>query len=120
MSERSDGTPLHLIVEIDCRRITTWDTFHDVFAEAFGFPSFYGRNMDAWADCMSDLDDPGTGMSRIHVAVGGSVVLRLLHVQDFRRRCREQYDALMECSAFVNWRRVERGREAIIALAFYG
>ncbi len=35
------------VVTIDTRRITDWETFHDVFAEVFGFPEFYGRNMEA-------------------------------------------------------------------------
>lgn len=47
-----------MIVRIDARRIVDLDSFHDVFAEAFGFFGGYGRNMDAWIDCMSSLDDP--------------------------------------------------------------
>ena len=43
---------MHTLVEIDTARITDWGTFHDVFAEAFGFPDFCGRNMDAWIDCI--------------------------------------------------------------------
>jgi hypothetical protein len=38
---------------------------------------------------------------------GFPVTLRLDHVRDFRRRCPEQYAALIECSAFVNWRAAE-------------
>ncbi|MCA9610738.1 MAG: barstar family protein [Myxococcales bacterium] len=44
MREPPPGAP---IVAIPTRRIVDWDTFHDVFAEAFGFPGFYGRNLDA-------------------------------------------------------------------------
>jgi hypothetical protein len=40
-------------------------------------------------------------------------------VDDFAARCPEQYRAIVECSAFVNWRRVEGGDPPIIALAFY-
>ena len=46
------------VVRLDCDRITDWDSFHAVFAEVFGFPNFYGRNMNAWIDCMTYLDDP--------------------------------------------------------------
>ncbi|MDZ4753789.1 MAG: barstar family protein [Phycisphaerae bacterium] len=31
------------------------------FAETFGFPGFYGRNMNAWNDCMTFLDGPDAG-----------------------------------------------------------
>jgi len=58
------------VVEIDTRRITDWASFHDVFAEVFGFPGFYGRDMDAWIDCLTYLDSPEDGMSRICVELG--------------------------------------------------
>ena len=29
------------------RNIRNWDSFHDEFNRVFGFPAFYGRNMDA-------------------------------------------------------------------------
>ena len=106
------------VVKIDTRRIKDWETFHDVFAELFGFPGFYGRNLDAWIDCMSWLDDPSAGMTAIHPA-DGIVTLQLEQVDDFIQRCPEQYAALVECTAFVNWRRIERGLPPVLTLAFY-
>jgi hypothetical protein len=58
------------VVMLDTRRILDWNTFHDVFAEAFGFPDFYGRNMNAWIDCMSSLGEPRDAMTSVH-APGG-------------------------------------------------
>jgi hypothetical protein len=106
-------------VKIDTSRIRDWETFHDVFAEAFGFPGFYGRNMNAWIDCMSYLDDPDSGMTEVTCEEGEYVVLELEGVKGFRKRCREQYDALIECSAFVNWRRLEPGDNPVLMLSFY-
>jgi RNAse (barnase) inhibitor barstar len=111
--------PAMVIVKIDARRITNWDTFHAVFQEAFGFPDFYGRNMNAWIDCMSSLDDPGAGMTTIHVQPGEVLVLQLEHVDEFSKRCPEQYIALIEDAAFVNWRRMEVGENAVLALSFF-
>lgn len=51
------------VVKLDTRPITDWLTFHTVFAKSFGFPGFYGRNMNAWIDCMTSLDDPSAGMT---------------------------------------------------------
>ena len=48
------------VLEVDCRQITDWDSFHDVFARACGFPDFYGRNLNAWIDCMTYLDYQAT------------------------------------------------------------
>jgi hypothetical protein len=107
------------VVKLDTRRITDWNTFHDVFQEAFGFPDFYGRNMDAWIDCMTGLDTPGAGMTTIPAKRGEVIVLQLEHVDVFCRRCPEQYAAIIECAAFVNWRRIEIGEPAVLALSFY-
>lgn len=106
-------------VSIDASRITDWDSFHEIFAEKFGFPGFYGRNMNAWNDCMTYLDDPDAGMSSIYVASGDVVVLCISAVAEFRKRCPEIYNALVECSAFVNYLRIERDSPAVLALSFY-
>ncbi|HMV83076.1 MAG TPA: barstar family protein [Blastocatellia bacterium] len=106
------------IVEIDTRRIVDWDSFHDTFANALGFPGFYGRNLDAWIDCLGYVDSPENGMSEIHVEPGSVLVIQLSEVREFSQRCPEQYAALIECSAFVNHRRIEAGEEPVIALSF--
>src|SRR3984957_5737806 len=64
------------VVKLDMRHITDWDTFHAVFAKAFGFPDFYGRNMNAWIDCMTDLDDLEGRMTSVHVEPGQIVTLQ--------------------------------------------
>ncbi len=107
------------IVKLDTRRITDWETFHDTFAEVFGFPAFYGRNMNAWIDCMTSLDEPEAEMSKVHAPPGGVVILQLEHVADLMRRCPEHYEAIVEDSAFVNWRRIAMGEPAVLALSFY-
>lgn len=108
-----------VLVRLDTRRIVDWQTFHSVFAEVFGFPDFYGRNMNAWIDCMTSLDEPADGLTSVHAPPGGIVVLQLEHVDEFARRCREQYEAVIECAAFVNWRRIDVGERAVLALSFH-
>jgi hypothetical protein len=107
------------IVKIDAGRIVDWDSFHDVFVEALGFPDFYGRNMDAWIDCMTCLDDVEAGMTSVHAPPGGVVTLLIDNVVDFAARCPEQHGALVDCASFVNWRRIEKGESSVLALAFY-
>jgi hypothetical protein len=108
-----------LVVNLDTRRITDWTTFHTVFAEVFGFPEFYGRNMDAWIDCMTCLDDPSSGMTAISAPPGGVIVLQLEHADDFARRCPEPFAALVDCGAFVNWRRIKAGNPPVLALSYF-
>jgi hypothetical protein len=74
--------------------------------------------MNAWIDCMSDLDDPGAGMTAVYAPPGGVVALQIDGAGDLMRRCPEQYAAIVECSAFVNWRRMEQGEAPVIALSF--
>lgn len=105
-------------VKIDCAQIKDWASFHAVFAEAFGFPDFYGKNISAWIDCLTSLDAPEDGMTKVHCAPGSVITLQLDHVREFRRTCPEQYAALIECSAFVNWRRIEAKQESVLALSF--
>ena len=62
-----------MVIALDTGRITDRDTFHTVFAEAFGFPDFYGRNMNAWIDCITCLDDPDAGMTTVHALPRGMV-----------------------------------------------
>jgi len=106
-------------VQIDGSKIKDWDSFHDLFAEVFGFPGFYGRNMDAWNDCMTYLAVPVEGMTSLHVTPGDVVVLCISGADDLKKRCPEIFEALVECSGFVNWRRIEKGESAVLALSFY-
>ncbi len=115
----SNSTEVDLtMVRVDANLITDWHTFHSVFAEKFGFPGFYGRNMDAWVDCLSYLDDPSAEMSSVHVQSGQTLSLVIDNAQSFKHRCPEQFEALVECAAFVNWRVIVSGGSPILALAF--
>jgi len=107
-------------VQIDGSKITDWNSFHDYFSKTFGFPDFYGRNMNAWNDCMTSLDVAEDGLSAIHVLTGDVMVLCISGAKDLKKRCPEIYDALVECSAFVNYRRIEVGEQAVLAVSFFG
>jgi RNAse (barnase) inhibitor barstar len=108
-----------VVVKIDTRQITDWDSFDNVFAEVFGFPEWYGRNMDAWIDCMSSLDYPDDGLSEVKCPVGDVVVLHLEHADTLAARAPEIFQDLLDCAAAVNWRRIERGHKAVLALAYH-
>jgi RNAse (barnase) inhibitor barstar len=102
-------------VRVQTKSITDWDSFHSTFAETMGFPDFYGRNMNAWIDCMTYFDD---GMTRFTVAPGELFHLEVADTKDFAHRIPEIFQALIECAAFVNWRRIEKGDSPILALVF--
>jgi hypothetical protein len=107
-------------VPIPLDEIRDWPTFHNVFQRVMGFPSFYGQNMDAWINCMTSLDSPADRMTTVSVDPGGLLVMELAKATDFERRCPEQYQALLECTAFVNFRRCEVGDAPVLAILLIG
>jgi len=102
------------LVRVYATQIHDWDSFHDVFSAVFGFPDFYGRNMDAWIDCMTCLDDVDAAMTSIHGSTSDMVVLQIDEVD---RMPAEIYKVLVDCAAFVNWSRIEQGDPAILAMS---
>lgn len=98
-------------VRIDCDRIADWQSFHAVFAAALSFPDYYGRNMDAWIDVMSDADvvAPHAGQ--------GVVVLDLAGAESLRTRLPDIWNGLVECTLFVNRRWLVEPEPVFIVLA---
>ncbi len=81
--------------------------------EEFGFPDFYGMNMDAWIDCLTYLDE-GDGMCRFSLTKGEMLHIEVFDTEDFNFRLPEIFDALVECSAFVN----RRYESPVLSLVF--
>lgn len=109
-----------VLVPILTGLISDWASFHRVFDDALGFPSFYGANMDAWIDCMSCVDQPSAGMLTKAVQPGELLALRIDDAEDFAFRCPEQFKALLDGIAFVNHRRVAAGEQPVLALMISG
>lgn len=97
--------------------ITDWHSFHTLCQEQFGFPSFYGRNMNAWIDCMSDIDE-GNGMTGVPVQPGEKVVVEVIDAPDLLSRVPDVVVGLMEGAAVVNQRMIAAGKATRIVLVF--
>ena len=102
-------------VTLDTKRIRDWETFHDVCAQAFGFPEFYGRNMNAWIDCLTYLDE-GDGMSRFMLSPGEYLYIHLPNFEVLQALVPEVAQALLDCTAFVNRRYAEGGGSPRLSL----
>ena len=107
------------VVKIPTNEINDWKSFHEVFARVLGFPDFYGCNMNAWIDCMTSVDEPQDGLSEIHGTKEAGICLDLGDCTSFARRCPQQYEAILDSSAFVNFRRIEAGEDPVISLSFH-
>ena len=104
--------------KIECEHIHDWNTFHDEFERVFGFPEFYGRNMNAWIDCMSSLATPDDGLTAIHCEKGKMITIELNNVKTLKQNIPNIYNAVVESTAFVNWRLIEIGEQPVLGLSF--
>lgn len=102
-------------VTINCLAIRDWETFHDAFEQAFGFPGWYGRNLNAWIDCMSSLDEDD--MSDFKVIPGEIVSLELSHASELKRIAPEILTTTLEMAAFCNWCRTEKGYPPLLLVS---
>ena len=84
-----------------------------------GFPGFYGRNMNAWIDCMTHLDEPcGAGMTNIALNSDEACLLDFEASEALSKKQPEILTVLIECTAAVNQRAKNRDRGPLLALAF--
>ena len=67
-----------ITVQIDLSHIRDWPAFHAEFKQKMGFPEYYGNNLYAWIDCMSDHSRPDQpGMTEVEVPRGEHLVLEM-------------------------------------------
>lgn len=95
-------------IQTDGKLLADWGLFHDFFENTFCFPGYYGRNMNAWNDCMSD-----------YCYENGLVSLHINNASELKALNSEAFNALVECSAFINWRSTKEGGDPLVVLSFY-
>jgi hypothetical protein len=103
------------IVQLDGRAITDWRSFHQACRTAFGFPDFYGCNMDAWIDCLSALRDDD-GMSAFALTADEMLQIEVLHSDTLRKKAPAILDALRDGTALVNQRCAETAEKPVLEL----
>ncbi len=96
-------------------RITDWPSFHAECARLFGFPGFYGANLNAWIDCLSGLGDDD-GMTAIRLQPGQPLSLRVPGFEAFSTDHPEVCAGFLGAVAFVNKRYIEAGESYRIVL----
>ncbi len=57
------------IIKLNLEYIKTLDDFHNYIVEAFDFPFYYGKNKDAFWDCITDM------IGDITVEISGAMYL---------------------------------------------
>ena len=77
------------IVKIDFSKIKTLDDFYTELSNLFGFPDFFGRNINALIDCFFSLRYPQDEMTKIHISASEYLLLELHHFSSASEEIRE-------------------------------
>lgn len=101
---------------LDGALITDWDSFHTQCAAVFGFPDFYGRNMNAWVDCLSYLRDDD-GMSKFVLREGEMLTIEILHSAQLHQMQPDMLAELQFCVDMINDRCADYDEAATLKLA---
>jgi RNAse (barnase) inhibitor barstar len=102
-------------VRLHSAPIADFDSFHEESRRVFGFPEFYGRNMNAWIDCMSSLREDD-GMTSFVLDPHDLLHVEVPDAEALRERVPEVFAAFTDCTAYVNRRFTEMGALPAIAL----
>lgn len=92
------------IFKIDGEKLTDWNSFHSEFKSELNFPDYYGANMNAWIDSIDDLTKQPT-------------LLKIENGNFLKENKPELLNAILECGAFVNHRKIEQGKHPNLIIA---
>ena len=90
--------------KIDGKKLTDWNSFHSEFKSELNFPDYYGENMDAWIDCVDDLTEKPT-------------ILQIENGKFLKENAPDLLNAILECGAFVNYRKTQFGEQPNLIIA---
>jgi RNAse (barnase) inhibitor barstar len=102
-------------IQLDGRQMGDWPSFHQECREKFGFPDFYGRNLDAWIDCLSGLRDED-GMSSIVLGPDEVLYIEVTNTASLQSRAPHILAALEDCIEAVNERYADDGQTPALQL----
>ncbi len=89
---------------INGAKITNWESFHDEFQQQMGFFDGYGRNGDAWIDCMTDMYTDGEykSLTKFDLNEGDTCTLKVINAEEWKNSDLESYEAFIEWSNAAN------------------
>lgn len=89
---------------INGENIQDWESFHNEFQEKLGFFKEYGRNLNAWIDCMSDLYTNGEyeSLTKFNLNDGDKLTLQVQGVEKWKKESPETFDAFIDCCISAN------------------
>ncbi|AYG99818.1 barstar family protein [Pectobacterium parmentieri] len=98
---------------LDFSSISNLDELYDELALQFGFPDFFGRNIDAVIDCIFGVRYPDEGMTKINISGSGCLSL---NIRNFSSADVKLKDSVIYIVEFVNYKYQFKGLEPAILL----
>jgi len=92
---------------LKAENLTSWKSFHSEFKSVLCFPDFYGENMNAWIDCVHEL------------VADEQIVIHIKNGKLLKEAAPEILQTLLECSAFVNYRKIEARENPGLLVSLY-
>jgi hypothetical protein len=102
-------------VSLNGASIIDWDAFHAECQRQFGFPESYGRNMDAWVDCLSYLRDED-GMSKFRLKPDEILEVQVKDAALLQEKMPEIMEELAFCIDAINDRYADYGEKPALKL----
>lgn len=102
-------------VQLNGASITDWTSFHIACQNAFGFPDFYGHNMDAWVDCLSYLRD-ADGMTKFRLRDDEILQIEVSQSGLMRSQAPDILEEMTFCIDGINERYVDYGEKPALRL----
>ena len=89
---------------IDGAHIVDWDSFHDEFQSKMGFFDGYGRNTNAWIDCMTDMFTNGgyQGLTKFNLYDGDRFTLTVVNSETWKAQSPETFEAFIDYCIWSN------------------
>lgn len=89
---------------IDGDNINDWTSFHDEFYEKMGFFEGYGRNANAWIDCMTDMftNDEYNSLTKFNLNNGDRFTLKVINSEEWKKRSPETFSAFIDYCIWSN------------------
>ncbi|MFB9056655.1 barstar family protein [Mariniflexile ostreae] len=103
-------------IELDFNKIHDVSDMHLMIKKEFGFPDFYGNNINSLIDCWGSMRFPEEGMSELVLEPDEYIVL-MLH--SFSKTNMIIINNLLIAIEEINNREKNRGRAAMIKLSLY-
>lgn len=103
------------VVHLNGESITDAASFHAACKAAFGFPDFYGANMDAWVDCLSYLRDED-GMCKFRLKPNEKLQIIVDHAAILQKNAPDILEEVAFCIEGINERYADYGENPALEL----